>query len=585
MTAPAIYRRLLRFARPYWPHIGGLFAMSLIATPIALLTPLPIKIVVDNVIGGRPLPALLERIVSAIAPTSLPWRANLMIAIVMLLLLAVLAQLQIMIAGVLATYTSEKLVLHFRTELFRNMQRLSLAYHDMKGSTDSLYRIQYDAMSIQFIAVDGTIPFVSAMITLVAMVYVIWRFDPTLAGVAILTMPFVVLVLRHFRPRLYEEWRRVKELESSAMSVIQEVLGAVRVVKAFGQEDREQTRFARHSGEGLVARIRVGYVEGMMSIWIALIMAVGTALVLFIGVTHVRTGSLTLGSLLLVMGYVATLYSPLETVSVKIGKLQSHIAGAERAFALLDHAPDVVERPGALALDRAGGKVGFENVSFSYDSGHPILLGVNAVVEPGQRIGIVGRTGAGKTTLANLLLRFYDPSSGRITLDGVDIRDYRVVDLRNQFSVVLQDAVLFSTSIEENISYARPDASEEEIIEAARAANAHDFIQALPNGYDTLVGERGFRLSGGERQRISLARAFLKNAPLLILDEPTSSVDSVTESGIMEAMQRLMHGRTTFLITHRQSTLDHTDTVLTLEDGVVMGLSTPAPGMPRPVAL
>jgi ATP-binding cassette subfamily B protein len=571
MTTYAIYRRLLRFARPYWLHIGGLFALSLAATPIALLTPLPIKIVVDSVIGSRPLQGILYR-AALLIPSAEQWKSVLLVAIVLLLLLALLTQVQRMLNGVLGTYLAEKLVLHFRAELFRNMQRLSLAYHDMKGSADSLYRIQYDAMSIQFIAVDGLIPFVSALVTLIAMVLVVASLDPVLALIAIVIMPLIVVVLRRFRPQLYEEWRRVKKLESSAMSVVQEVLGAVRVVKAFGQEDREHTRFVQHSGEGLSARMRVGYVEGIMSMTIALIIAAGTALVLYIGVAHVRAGILTLGSLLLVMGYIASLYAPLEAISNRIGKLQSHIASAERAFALLDHAPDVVEKHGAIALDRAQGRITLENVSFTYDGSHPVLGNVNFVAQQGQRVGIVGRTGAGKTTLANLLLRFYDPTSGRVTLDGVDIRDFKVADLRNQFSVVLQDAVLFSTSIAENIAYARPDATREEIISAASAANADDFIRALPDGYETLVGERGLRLSGGERQRISLARAFLKNAPLLILDEPTSSVDAATESGIMEAMQRLMDGRTTFLITHRQSTLEYTDVVLTIENGSISAL-------------
>jgi ATP-binding cassette subfamily B protein len=269
------------------------------------------------------------------------------------------------------------------------------------------------------------------------------------------------------------------------------------------------------------------------------------------------------------MGYISALYAPIETVAARIGVLQSHLVSAERAFVLLDQLPDVVDRPGAQALVRADGAVRFENVSFSYDN-TKVLEGIDLDVEPGQCIGIVGRTGAGKTTLVNLLMRFYDPSEGRILLDGVDVRDYKLADLRNQYSIVLQDAVLFSTTIAENISYAKPEASEEEIVDAARAANAHDFITSLPDGYDTLVGERGLRLSGGERQRISLARAFLKSAPLLVLDEPTSSVDVATEAGIMDAMRRLMRGRTTFLVTHRPSTLAYADVVLSIESGHVI---------------
>jgi ATP-binding cassette subfamily B protein len=269
------------------------------------------------------------------------------------------------------------------------------------------------------------------------------------------------------------------------------------------------------------------------------------------------------------MGYLASLYAPIETIAARIGVLQGHLVSAERAFVLMDQMPDVVDRPGARSLDRARGDVRVENVSFSYEAGQSVLEDIEFSVSAGQCVGIVGRTGAGKTTLINLLLRFYDPTAGQIFLDGVDIRDYKLADLRNQYSIVLQDAVLFSTTIRENIAYARPEATDEEIVAAATAANADVFIASLTDGYDTLVGERGLRLSGGERQRISLARAFLKNAPLLVLDEPTSSVDVGTEEGIMEAMQRLMQGRTTFLITHRPSTLKYADVVLSVESGHV----------------
>ena len=565
MTAFQIYRRLLRLAHPFWLRLAGLFALSLLTMPIALLTPLPVKIVVDSVIGHRPLPAPFVRMIPFLEKFS--GHPELFLAISMLLLLTLIYQVQASVSGVLTTYLSEKLVFRFRSELFRHMQRLSLSYHDMTGSSDSLYRIQYDAMSIQFIAIDGTIPFIVSIATLVAMLIVIYRLDPTLALVSLVIMPLFVGVLRYFRPRLHEEWGRVKTFESAAMSVVQEVLGAVRLVKAFGQEDREQNRFSHHSGKELSARVRVGYVEGAMSVSIGLITAVGSALVLYVGTTHVLDGRLTLGSLLLVMGYLTALYVPLETLSARIGKLQSHLASAERAFVLLDQSPDVVEKPNARDLDRAVGNVELRNVSFGYGDDSQVLRNITLSVKAGECVGIIGRTGAGKTTLTNLLLRFYDPTEGAILLDGVDVRDYKVASLRNQFSIVLQDTVLFSTTIWENISYARPDANDEQIIAASKAANAHDFIVALPNGYDTEVGERGFRLSGGERQRVSLARAFLKQAPLLILDEPTSSVDKATESGIMEAMNRLMENRTTFLVTHRDSTLTHVDRIVTIESG------------------
>jgi ATP-binding cassette subfamily B protein len=267
------------------------------------------------------------------------------------------------------------------------------------------------------------------------------------------------------------------------------------------------------------------------------------------------------------MGYISQLYAPLKTISRKTASMQSHFASAERAFALLDEPADVIERPGARPLVRAKGAVAFQGVSFAYRGDQPVLGDVTFDVAPGTSVGIAGATGAGKTTLVSLLSRFYDPTSGTILLDGVDLRDYKVADLRNQFAIVLQEPVLFSTSITENIAYARVGASFEEIVAAAQAANAHDFICRLPQGYDTLVGERGMRLSGGERQRVALARAFLKDAPILILDEPTSSVDVKTEATIMEAMERLMQGRTTFMIAHRLSTLEHCDVRLRIEEG------------------
>jgi ATP-binding cassette subfamily B protein len=311
--------------------------------------------------------------------------------------------------------------------------------------------------------------------------------------------------------------------------------------------------------------------EGAFGVLVALITALGMAAVLYIGVSDIRSGELSLGDLLLVMGYLAQLYAPLKTISKKMATMQTHLAGAERAYALLDQAPDVEERSHARALNRAQGAMEFREVTFGYEPDHPVLRGITLAIAPGTCLGIVGQTGAGKTTLTNLLTRFYDPTSGQIMLDGVDLRDYKLADLRHQFAIVLQEPVLFSSSIAENIAYARPGASETEIIAAAQSANAHDFIAGLSRGYQTVVGERGMRLSGGERQRISIARAFLRDAPILILDEPTSAVDVKTEAAIVEAMGRLMRSRTTFIIAHRPSTLRQCDFILRLEAGRMVG--------------
>jgi ATP-binding cassette subfamily B protein len=302
-------------------------------------------------------------------------------------------------------------------------------------------------------------------------------------------------------------------------------------------------------------------------------MALGSATVLYVGVRHVEARIITLGSLLLVMGYLTQLYQPLRTVSRKVATLQLRLASAERAFSLLDETPEVVEKRNATPLARASGHVSFRGVTFAYERNRPILRDVSFDVPPATRVGIAGATGAGKTTLLNLLLRFYDPLSGQIFLDGVELRDYRLEDLRRQFAIVLQEPVLFSTTIDENISYGRPSATQDQVAAAAEAANVHAFIAGLPDGYDTVVGERGMSVSGGERQRISIARAFLKDAPILLLDEPTSSVDAETEAGILEAMERLMQGRTVFMIAHRTSTLQNCDVRLELREGRLVGVT------------
>jgi len=410
----------------------------------------------------------------------------------------------------------------------------------------------------------------TTVITLFGMLYVTFRIDWQLALVALAVSPFLFLSAWTYGRRLRARWREIYQLDSSALSVVQEALAAIRVVQAFGRETRERERFVRRSGESVRTRIRVTFIEGGFGLLVGLTTAAGTAAVLFVGVRNVQAGALTLGDLLLVMGYLAQLYTLLNQLSKSNTALQSSLASAERAFSLLDEAPDVVERPDARPLEHASGAVTFGDVSFAYRENHPVLRNVSFEIDPGTRVGISGTTGAGKTTLMSLLIRFYDPTAGQVLLDGVDLRDFRIADLRNQFAIVLQEPVLFSTSIAENIAYARPGASEEEIVEAAKAANAHEFIMSLPRGYENEVGERGVSLSGGERQRIALARAFLKDAPILILDEPTSSVDTQTEAAIMEAMERLMSGRTTFMIAHRLATLANCDARLEVEDGRVV---------------
>jgi ATP-binding cassette subfamily B protein len=400
------------------------------------------------------------------------------------------------------------------------------------------------------------------------MVLIDWQ----LAVVALAIAPIIYLISRVHCRVVRSRWDRSRELEGATMSVVQEVLSVLRVVKAFGRERQETERFAARSRQVIAANLRIAAINGGFDFLVDLTMALSPAM----GVLHVRAGVLTLGDLLLVIGYVCQILGPVHALSNSLSSLQVAFASARRVFALLDQPADAAERPGARPLHRAASTVEFRGVSFKYDSGRSALRDVSFRVEPGTRLGIVGPTGAGKTTLVNLLTRFYDPTEGAILLDGVDLRDYRLPDLRNQFAIVLQEPVLFSTSIAENIAYGRPDATREEVVEAARAAKVHNFIASLPDAYETQVGERGMSLSGGERQRISLARAFLKDAPILILDEPTSSVDIQTEGAIVDVLRRLIQGRTAFIIAHRLSTLVHCDRRIKINHGQLAEL--PAEG-------
>ena len=479
-----LYRRILEQSRPQWLAIGALFIIGLLGTPLALLGPVPLRIVVDCVIGHEPLPAFLV----PLAPESALRSREMMLAFAAALVVAtaLLVQLQSLLSSVLRTWTAERLVQGFRTRLFRHVQQLSLLYHDAKGSSDAVYRIQQDATAIQDIAIDGVIPFVTSAATLVSMFVVMMHLDWQLAMIALAVTPIVFVLARIYRMRLRKRSREVKKLEAEALGVIYEVLTALRVVKAFGQEERESTRFATTSMRGARERTRLAFSQGRLGLWVGVATALGTATLLWVGASHVLAGQLTLGQLLLVMSYLTQLYDPLKTTSRKIASLQGNLASAERAFALLDMEPDVREHSHARRIVRARGAVEFENVSFGYEPDRLVLRDVSLSIPAGTRVGLAGRTGIGKSTMLHLMSRFFDPSSGRIRLDGIDLRNYRVSDLRGQLAIVLQEPMLFSTTIGDNIAYAKPSANRDEIIAAARAANAHDFIAALPAGYDTL---------------------------------------------------------------------------------------------------
>jgi ATP-binding cassette, subfamily B, bacterial len=560
---PKIGRRVVREMRPYLSSIGFLFLASLSAVPLTLITPLPLKLIVDNVVGSQPLPGYLGWLTQD--PSAVPKETVVAIAIGILLVGTVLTNLQNLANIWLTNRVGNRMTLDMRVRLFHQLQRLSTTFHDTKGTIDSTYRIQNDATALRSLTTDGLVPLVTALLSLGGMIVVTTSLDWQLALIALAVAPFMFLFTLAYRPRIRIGWRKVKSSESAAMSAAQESLSAARVVKAFGQEERERKQFRSRYKETASAALKVMIEGALYTMVIGVVMAIGVAAVLFIGIQHVQAGTLSLGGLLMVNYYLTQLYSPLRDVGKKYLDIQNSMAGMERFLEILDEEADVPEKVDARPLARASGPIAFRDVSFGYDPSRLVLRNVSFDLPTGTCLGVVGPTGCGKTTLANLLVRFFDPTAGAITLDGIDLRDYKVADLRNQFAVVLQDTLLFSTTIAENIRFARPEATEDEIVAAAKLANAHDFITGLPEGYDSQVGDRGLKLSGGERQRISLARAFLKDAPILILDEPTSALDLHAEATILDGIQRLMEGRTTLMIAHRPSTLRACNAILLLE--------------------
>jgi ABC-type multidrug transport system fused ATPase/permease subunit len=402
------------------------------------------------------------------------------------------------------------------------------------------------------------------------MFWIVLLLDWQIALLAMGVVPFLYYSVSYYMKRVQPQLQEVRGMEAESLSLVHETISMLRVVVAFGREDYEHRRFRDHGVNTVDKRVKLTVRQTMFSLGVNTITAAGTAAVLGFGGWHVMQGVLSTGELLVVISYIAAVYKPLETISTTIASLQEISVGLDASFGLLDTPVEIKDTPGAKPLRHCEGWVRFEGVSFAYLDRKRTLDDISFEVKPGQVVGIVGQTGAGKTTLVALLPRFYEPHRGRILIDGEDIRNLTLKSLRDQFSIVLQEPLLFSGTIAENIRYGRLEASQDEIEEAAEAANAHDFIVRLPRKYETVLGERGAKLSGGERQRIAVARAFLRNSPILILDEPTSSIDTKTESVILDALERLMEGRTTFMIAHRLSTVRHADLLLVLQDGRII---------------
>jgi len=570
---PSLLRRVLKVARPCWPHLAGISLLCLLSTPVTLLAPLPLKIAVDSVLGTRALPVWLQQ---------MPWphrwltaaNGGLVICATLLVVIALLNCLQSLASWLLSTYTGEKLVHDFRGQLLFHTQRLSLSVHDRRGANDIAYRIQYDAPAIQNLFLQGLVPILSSAFTFVAMLWVTMRISWHIASIAAILSPVLFVLARNSSRKVRKRYDEVRELDSSAMLVLHEALSCLRAVKAFGQEAYEDELFRRKSRQRMTEQVRLASIQAGFHVLIGFCVAIAAAVALVMGVTEVRQQLMTVGEFLLVMAYMTQLYEPLRTMSTKIPELQSSVASLQRAFALLEETPELAENPAASRMERARGEVEFRNVSFQYTAGgRRVLNDISFHVRPGMRVGVVGPSGSGKSTLVNLLTRFYDPSDGAILIDSTDLREYNLAELRQQFSIVLLDPMLFSTTVAGNIAYADPQASRTEVIRASKLANAHEFIERLPLGYDTLMGQGAAGFSGGERQRLAIARAFLKDTPMLILDEPTSAIDTRTEQLIMDALDKLMCGRTTFMIAHRLSTLERCDAVLVLQNGTLQTIT------------
>jgi ATP-binding cassette, subfamily B, bacterial len=561
--AGAILRHLVKVAQPCRTHLLCIFLLALASVPLALLFPL--QIAIDSVIGQHPLPDWL----SAILPASVASTRNgrLGIAAAMLILTTLLSNLQTVGAWILQTFTGEKLVLDFRNLLFWHVQQLKLATHDQRGTNELSYTIQYDAPAIQYIFLQGLLPIVTAALTFAAFMVVTARLDWPIAAIALAISPLLVMIARRSGRQVRQGYEGVKQLDASAMLVLSEALTFVRTVKAAGREGFEGERFAVRSHERMQAQLRLAWVQALYHVLIVTAIGFAGIATLLVGVRHVLAGAITTGQLLLIMTYVTQLYEPLKTISGKLPDMQSWLVSARRGLAVLEEAPEVANLPGSARVHRVHGGFRLRDLSFEYRSGQPVLKDVTVDIPAGSRVGILGPSGSGKSTLVNLLTRFYDPTAGSILLDGLELRRYNLTDLRRQYALLPQEPVVFSTTIAGNIAYARPEASRAEVIAAAQAARADEFISALPQGYDTPIGQGNIRLSGGQRQRIGLARAFLKNAPVLILDEPTSALDVQTEENIMAATRELMKGRTCFIVAHRLNTLRDCDLLLVLEDG------------------
>jgi ATP-binding cassette subfamily B protein len=560
----------LSFLRPYRKRVVILAALLLAEIGLGALQPWPLAIVIDYVLQGRALPQPFARWLIAIHG------GDRFVLLVIVVVAGVVVQITNQLVSAFGTQvqvdTGQRMVYDLRRRLFEHLTGLGLNHHITTSTADAVYRVDVDAYSIENLVMSGVFPLATSIISLIVMFAVLLRMNVTIALLSLSVVPFMYLCLRYYTSTLVDREERVKEHESKLLERLYETFGAMRLIKSFAREPHELRRYARAGETTMNARIALTWQQSLFSVVVSTITIIGAALVVIVGGNYVMRGRLTVGQLIVVINYLGAVYGPLSAIAHTTGQLQGALAGAKRVramFALMPETAGDDVAPDKIDATDVKGLVTFDNVGFTYPSGARVLHDISFEARPGEMIALVGLTGAGKTTLVSLIPRFYDATTGSVSIDGLDVRKYRVRSLREKISIVLQDPVLFQGTIADNLRYGRLDATPEEIEQAARAAHAHEFISGLPKGYDTEIAEAGGGLSGGERQRLSVARAILKNAPILILDEPTSSLDAISEEIVFAALRRLRAGRTTIVIAHRLSTVRDADRILVLDGGQI----------------
>jgi len=557
--------RVKPYLRPYRRYLIAVLLLTFATATLGLAEPWPLAVILNTVISEENPSGIVKFL---FGEDPITWVVLVSMVVARFLVIAI-GNATTVLSNYLGAKTEQNMVMDLRSDLFAHVQRLSFTFHDQRQTGALMSQINIQAASVGNIVMVIP-PIVEAAFTLVGMLVIALLIDWEVALLAMLVVPLLYWSFGVYGTRIVPRLRRVQELEWKSLSIVHESMAMLRVIVSFGREDYEHKRFREQGRTAVDERVKLTVSQSMYTLFVQTATAAGTSLVLGVGAWHVIEGKIAVGELIVLMTYIASVYQPLEQISTTVGMIHEELVQFNASLDLLDKEPDVVEKVDAIELGRSSGHVVVGGVGFAYKGRRETLQDINFEALPGERVAIVGHTGAGKSTLMSLLVRFYDPASGVIQIDGVDLRDLKLQSLREQISVVLQEPLLFSGTIEENIRYGRLEASDEDIVAAARAANAHDFIEGLPQGYETVLGERGAHISGGERQRICVARAFLKDAPILILDEPTSSIDSKTEGVILDALDDLMVGRTSFMIAHRLSTVRHADQILVLQAGRIV---------------